>query len=59
MSGKTTTLVNPNNPKEEPRKFDFDYSYWSHDGYKELEDGYRAPKDGKYIDQVNITKVIK
>ncbi|KAK2152327.1 hypothetical protein LSH36_333g03043 [Paralvinella palmiformis] len=56
MSGKTTTLVNPNNPKEEPRKFDFDYSYWSHDGYKELEDGYRAPKDGKYIDQTGSGK---
>ena len=35
-----------------PRIFCFDYSYWSHDGYKEREDGYKYPEEGSnYADQ--------
>ncbi|XP_041420915.1 kinesin-like protein KIF1A isoform X5 [Xenopus laevis] len=30
MSGNTTTIVNPKQPKETPKSFSFDYSYWSH-----------------------------
>ncbi|KAG8508288.1 LOW QUALITY PROTEIN: Kinesin-like protein KIF1B, partial [Galemys pyrenaicus] len=30
MSGSTTTIVNPKQPKETPKSFSFDYSYWSH-----------------------------
>ncbi|XP_032887366.1 kinesin-like protein KIF1A isoform X8 [Amblyraja radiata] len=30
MSGNTTTIVNPKQPKEVPKSFNFDYSYWSH-----------------------------
>ncbi|XP_072330908.1 kinesin-like protein KIF1A isoform X29 [Scyliorhinus torazame] len=30
MSGNTTTIVNPKQPKEAPKSFNFDYSYWSH-----------------------------
>ncbi|XP_062397701.1 kinesin-like protein KIF1B isoform X4 [Sardina pilchardus] len=30
MQGKTTTIQNPKNPKEAPKSFNFDYSYWSH-----------------------------
>ncbi|XP_038672589.1 kinesin-like protein KIF1A isoform X17 [Scyliorhinus canicula] len=30
MSGNTTTIVNPKQPKETPKSFNFDYSYWSH-----------------------------
>ncbi|XP_072263895.1 kinesin-like protein KIF1A isoform X7 [Pyxicephalus adspersus] len=30
MSGSTTTIANPKQPKETPKSFSFDYSYWSH-----------------------------
>uniref|UniRef100_UPI00398F60DB kinesin-like protein KIF1B isoform X14 n=1 Tax=Pristiophorus japonicus TaxID=55135 RepID=UPI00398F60DB len=30
MQGNTTSIVNPKNPKESPKTFSFDYSYWSH-----------------------------
>uniref|UniRef100_A0A8C8VLU4 Kinesin motor domain-containing protein n=1 Tax=Pelusios castaneus TaxID=367368 RepID=A0A8C8VLU4_9SAUR len=30
MTGSTTTIVNPKQPKETPKSFSFDYSYWSH-----------------------------
>uniref|UniRef100_A0A9R1SJX0 Kinesin family member 1Ab n=2 Tax=Cyprinus carpio TaxID=7962 RepID=A0A9R1SJX0_CYPCA len=29
MSGNTTTIINPKQPKES-KSFNFDYSYWSH-----------------------------
>jgi hypothetical protein len=52
MSGNTTTIKDPENMKAEPKKFAFDFSYWSHDGYNEQSDGYLEPKDAKYADQV-------
>ena len=56
MNGNTTTITNPEN--QETKKFAFDYSYWSFDGFKEEADGYCAPdpkhKHGKkFCDQVN------
>ncbi|XP_019349378.1 kinesin-like protein KIF1B isoform X3 [Alligator mississippiensis] len=30
MQGNSTSIVNPKNPKEAPKSFSFDYSYWSH-----------------------------
>uniref|UniRef100_A0A8C9SQG9 plus-end-directed kinesin ATPase n=1 Tax=Scleropages formosus TaxID=113540 RepID=A0A8C9SQG9_SCLFO len=30
MQGSSTTILNPKNPKEPPKSFSFDYSYWSH-----------------------------
>ncbi|KAI4883673.1 hypothetical protein NFI96_017215 [Prochilodus magdalenae] len=30
MQGNSTTILNPKNPKESPKSFSFDYSYWSH-----------------------------
>ncbi|XP_029010879.1 kinesin-like protein KIF1B isoform X3 [Betta splendens] len=30
MQGNTTTIANPKAPKEPPKTFSFDYSYWSH-----------------------------
>ncbi|XP_035378234.1 kinesin-like protein KIF1B isoform X12 [Electrophorus electricus] len=30
MQGNSTTILNPKNPKEAPKSFSFDYSYWSH-----------------------------
>ena len=53
MEGQTTTIFDPEQP-DDVRKFTFDYSYWSHDGSKELEDGYFAPEGpgSRYIGQV-------
>ncbi|XP_064326345.1 kinesin-like protein KIF1B isoform X6 [Phalacrocorax carbo] len=30
MQGNSTSITNPKNPKEAPKSFSFDYSYWSH-----------------------------
>uniref|UniRef100_A0A8B9JEW3 plus-end-directed kinesin ATPase n=1 Tax=Astyanax mexicanus TaxID=7994 RepID=A0A8B9JEW3_ASTMX len=30
MQGNSTTILNPKAPKESPKSFSFDYSYWSH-----------------------------
>ncbi|KAM8796457.1 kinesin-like protein KIF1B isoform 3-T3 [Eudromia elegans] len=30
MQGNSTSIINPKNPKEAPKSFSFDYSYWSH-----------------------------
>ena len=53
MKGNQTIIKNPNDPKQQPKKFNFDYSYWSHDGFKERKDGYFEPKNDKYADQVS------
>jgi hypothetical protein len=53
MQGQQTTIRDPENPKEEPKKFAFDYSYWSHDGYKEDANGYLQSTGSKYADQVS------
>ena len=55
MHGKTTEIKDPSMPDEEPKKFAFDFSYWSHDGFKERSDGYLEPTDPKYADQVLFT----
>ena len=55
MSGTSTAIMDPalmDKTGVEPKKFTFDYSYWSHDGYEEQEDGYLAPVTPKYADQV-------
>ena len=52
MKGKTTEIKDPQNPKGEPHIFSFDYSYWSHDDFKERGDGYLEPNNQKYADQV-------
>ena len=37
---------------DQPRTFTFDHSFWSHDCYEELENGYLSPdSSGKYADQ--------
>lgn len=35
MADSTTVLYNPSNPSEDSKRFTFDFSYWSHDGFKE------------------------
>ena len=52
MTGNTTESKNPNAPNEKPKKFTFDFSYWSHDGFIEKEDGYLAAENAMYADQV-------
>nr|XP_002732533.1 PREDICTED: kinesin-like protein KIF28P-like [Saccoglossus kowalevskii] len=48
MSGNATTITNPDNGKT--HTFAFDYSYWSHDCFKE-ENGVFVSTDTKYADQ--------
>lgn len=52
MFDKQTALMDPKNPKADPRRFAFDYSYWSHSGYEVADNGYFEPKDPRYTDQV-------
>ncbi|PIK54089.1 hypothetical protein BSL78_09017 [Apostichopus japonicus] len=54
MSKKSTELLDPGNLNSEPKRFAFDYSYWSHDGFKVRNDGYCEPADKNYVDQEKI-----
>lgn len=58
MEGKTTSIFDPNAP-DDVKKYTFDYSYWSHNGSKELDNGYFAPEgpDSKYIGQVGLSMI--
>ncbi|CAG07659.1 unnamed protein product [Tetraodon nigroviridis] len=47
MSGNTTTILNPKQPKEN-KSFNFDYSYWSH----------TTPEDSNYASQMQVYKDI-
>lgn len=38
MQDPTTILMNPNFPGEDKKRFSFDHSYWSHDGFIENPD---------------------
>jgi len=49
MPGGNQTIIRDDLDKE--KKFTFDHSFWSHDGYRVLEDGYMEPDDDKYADQ--------
>ncbi|GMR41799.1 hypothetical protein PMAYCL1PPCAC_11994 [Pristionchus mayeri] len=49
-----TTVIDPNKSGDDPKWFTFDYSYWSHDGFKEDSDGYFSPSDSKYADQRKV-----
>ncbi|KAL4221956.1 hypothetical protein ACF0H5_018007 [Mactra antiquata] len=51
MNGKTTEIKNPDDMSAEPKRFAFDHSYWSHDGFNERSDGYYEPGNAKYADQ--------
>ncbi|XP_071958666.1 kinesin-like protein KIF28 [Antedon mediterranea] len=39
MDGALTKIQNPETPKEDPKSFTFDYSYWSHDNFTEDSEG--------------------
>jgi len=56
MSGPQTKISNPDAPDEEPRVFNFDHSYWSHDGFTEdagglLQADMSHPSGKKFADQ--------
>lgn len=40
-----------NDPVEGPKTFTFDYSFWSHDGFKPNSEGYSVPVGNRYADQ--------
>lgn len=53
MSGPTTIVTNPADGEE--KKFAYDHSYWSFDGFTEQSDGYNKPdSSGKYHDQEKV-----
>jgi len=52
MPGENQTRIKDEKGKE--KIYTFDHSFWSHDGYKTLDDGYLAPIDDKYADQKMI-----
>lgn len=49
MAGVNTIIKNPET--KEPKTFAFDFSYWSHDGFKEGADGELIPLNDKYATQ--------
>ena len=51
MNGNQTIIKKPYS-SEEPKAFAYDYSYWSHDGFKLEPNGYFSPQNSKYADQV-------
>ncbi|XP_056021053.1 kinesin-like protein KIF28P isoform X3 [Ostrea edulis] len=54
MKGDSTTIKNPENSST--KIFSFDYSYWSHDGCRENEDGVFIPnsESSNYTDQRRV-----
>ena len=52
MPGQNQTKIKDENGKE--RTFTFDHSFWSHDGYRTLDDGYLQPEDENYADQKKV-----
>ncbi|XP_052677325.1 kinesin-like protein KIF28P [Crassostrea angulata] len=54
MKGNSTYIKNPEDLKAEPRSFAFDYSYWSHDEFKESSSGYLEPTGSRYADQRRV-----
>ena len=56
MPGENQTRIKDEKGKE--KIYTFDHSFWSHDGYKTLDDGYLAPIDEKYADQKMIFETV-
>ena len=53
MAGNQTLIKKPKS-NDEPRKFAFDFSYYSHDGFKTESNGYFSPANDKYADQKKV-----
>lgn len=57
MTGAQTKITNLEAPGDEPRTFAFDYSYWSHDGFEEDENGFLVGTPGSnYASQDMVFK---
>ena len=56
MPGENQTHII--NEKDKEKIFTFDYSFWSHDDFKILDDGYLSPISDKYADQKKIYSTI-
>eukprot|EP00741_Cyanophora_paradoxa_P014022 tig00020725_g13535.t1 len=52
MDGPSTGITNPESG--ELKSFAFDYSYWSHDGFVNDENGYSVGTSPKYAGQRNV-----
>lgn len=52
MNSGTTVIVDTKTDSR--RDFSFDYSFWSHDGFEEREDGYLVPVTPRYADQQHV-----
>ena len=52
MNSNTTILKDPKTAKT--REFNFDYSFWSHDGFSVTPEGLYIPTDDKYADQRKV-----
>ena len=62
MDGPSTTIKDPDEDshKERERKFAFDYSFWSHDGFENDENGYshKSSEDSPYATQETVYKAL-
>ncbi|CAF0775063.1 unnamed protein product [Brachionus calyciflorus] len=52
MAGNQTIITNPKTNEE--KKYAYDFSYWSHDGFKVDASGYSVPENSKYADQQKV-----
>ena len=56
MIEKTTFISDPTDKVSPTRQFIFDHSYWSHDGFRETDQGHLEAEPGsKYTDQVSVS----
>ena len=56
MPGNNQTIIKDELGRE--KKFTFDHSFWSHDGFRTLENGYLEPEDDKYADQKYVFNTV-
>uniref|UniRef100_S4RVC2 Kinesin-like protein n=1 Tax=Petromyzon marinus TaxID=7757 RepID=S4RVC2_PETMA len=54
MEGNTTRIIKPRSGDADVKTFTFDYSYWSHDGFVALDNGYLAPENEQFADQKRV-----
>ncbi|CAL2037683.1 unnamed protein product [Caenorhabditis brenneri] len=55
MPDEETTVIRDPKTNEEKR-FTYDHSYWSHDGFSEKKNGYFEPSDAHYADQKRVSE---
>ena len=50
MKDNSTVLLHPEGEAKN-KTFTFDFSFWSHDGFRIRDDGYAEAEEDKYYDQ--------